>query len=136
MKGEGFDVVCPGCKGRFHETTEYYDGDLTSRGHMFRLKSKYGPAGFNWSSFYNSTDIKSGDLECPSCGAPYCSGGAKVTVIEQTLEKPEPVPPVAASPEEKPARKKTEAHVCPKCGKTLPTSRGLTSHMRFCKAAE
>ena len=108
-----YDVICPGCKGRFHETTEAYDKDKASNGSMFVLKEKYGPKGFNWSTFPCNDSMQSGDLECPSCGAPYCGGGFKVAIDDSEIPKIE-----------------NDAHVCPECGKVCKSKAGLMAHMR------
>ena len=127
MKGIGYDVICPGCKGTYHETGELFDSEATSHGAMFRLKPKYGPKGNNWSSFPFNSSMRSGDLECPSCGALYCGGGVRVTVKAQAVEIQEvkPLPIIERVP--------TAAHVCPDCGKVCKTGGALAGHMRYCK---
>jgi hypothetical protein len=67
------DVICRGCGGRYHETTEKFDGLAMANGSMFRLKPLY--QGHGWSSFPEHAGMTDGDLECPQCGAPYCVGG-------------------------------------------------------------
>ncbi len=136
------DVICPGCKGHFHETTADFDPAATSHnGSMFKLKKKYGPQGFNWTSFPNNVGIRCGDLECPSCGAPYCSGGFKVQLTSPVSEPvPEPTTPtptflfddekITTIPPEQPA---ADAHVCEECGKVCKSHAGLVAHKRFSK---
>lgn len=105
--GEGFLVVCPGCKKSYHETTEKYTDETISTGDMFRLTERYGAKGWNWSTFPNSKAMTRGDLECPSCGAGYCRRDNKVTVEEF-------VAPI----------------LCFACGQKFKTKAGLASHMR------
>ena len=138
MKGTGYDVICPGCKGRYHETGELFNSEQTSHGGMLRFKKKFGPQGYNWSGFPFNTSMRSGDLECPSCGSLYCGGGTKIKVESQTdctlrdITPPDiTVEPVTIIPE--PTKEPTTAHVCPDCGRTAKSYAGLMAHMRHCK---
>jgi len=131
------DVICPGCKGRFHETNDHYRHNAKSHnGVMFKLKEKYGPKGFNWTSFPNNTGIKCGDLECPSCGAPYCAGGFRVTVTSTRAPEVLVSSPATTFAFEKhtlipPEQPPAEAHVCEECGKVCKSYAGLVAHRRF-----
>jgi len=80
-----FDVICPGCKGRFHETTDQYTEKITPDGSMFRLKEPYRTS-WRWSSFPERSHVTLGALECPGCGASYLVNG-RVIVMDQ-LGKP------------------------------------------------
>jgi len=85
-KPEVLDIVCPGCKGRYHETTEAYKSDIAPNGSMFRLKEPYRTA-WRWSSFSEQSHVRQGDLDCPSCGAPYLSGGRVLIAHKVPLPK-------------------------------------------------
>ena len=65
------DVVCKGCTGVFHETTEHFDLSAVWDGTMFRLRRVYGPEGFNWNSFPQDIAIRDADLCCPGCDTVY-----------------------------------------------------------------
>lgn len=137
--GVGYDVVCPGCKGVFHETGELFRSDQTSSGAMFSWKPKYGPKGFNWSGFPFNTSMRSGSLECPQCGALYCGGGVKVTVraqqnldFRQMLKDVKPIVKASGTVESPPevSASVNDANVCADCGKVFKTKAGLLSHSR------
>lgn len=100
------EVVCPGCKGRYHQTTDRFDPDASPNGAMFELMPKYGPDGYNWSSFPNNESMRSGDLSCPWCGASYIVNGKVSTV---PIDKP-------------------QCNVCNICNKKFDTPRGLKMH--------
>jgi len=131
------DVICPGCKGRFHETTYLFKLNATSHdGSMFKLKEKYGPKGYNWTSFPNNVGIKCGDLECPSCGAPYCAGGFRVTVEGTRASEPPTTSPAFTFEDEPhtpipPEQPPVDAHVCEECEKVCKSYAGLVAHRRF-----
>ena len=96
-----FDVVCPGCKGRFHETTDKYTEETTPNGSMFQLKDPW--KSWRWSSFPEQSHVTLGALECPGCGASYLVQG-RVIIIEQNYG---PVKKKELSPKkEKPVPKK------------------------------
>ena len=67
------DVICPGCGGRYHETTDQYKPGVATRGNMLRLKDFYRENG--WVSFPEHADSAFGDLECPDCGSRYTENG-------------------------------------------------------------
>lgn len=115
VKGKGYVVKCPECKEYFHETTEEFDSEKTPHGGMFVLMKKFGPQGFNWSSFPNNDGMGIGDLECPNCGAPYCGpAGERVTVERKMGQSP------------------NVAWVCPDCGKVLKSENGYHLHKKWC----
>lgn len=150
FKGEGFDVVCPQCKGRFHETTEFFDNRKPANGTMFVLKKRYGVNGYNWSAFPQSGGMRAGDLECPQCGALYCNGGFYIKHVDPTPgfvptaiipDEPGEVAGVEIKLEnEKTAQpEKTKKvpggfFVCEYCGKECKSEAGLVSHRKACKA--
>jgi len=67
------DILCRGCGGRYHQTTDKFRSNVMPTGDMFRLKAGYVANG--WTSFPEHSGITDGGLECPGCGAPYLSGG-------------------------------------------------------------
>lgn len=64
------DVQCPGCGGRYHETTDKFDPDCVVRGDMFKLKEMFRKQG--WDSFLENSGVTGGDISCPECGSSYC----------------------------------------------------------------
>ena len=82
------DVICPGCKRSYHETTPSFDGSASPRGNMVRLKEPWRKWG--WCSFGdqgNGLPPKLAEsprtlwaaMDCPGCGAPLAPSG-KLTV--------------------------------------------------------
>jgi len=69
ITGAGFDVKCPSCGGRYHETSKHFNDQLLPKGHMFFLKIKY--RGFGWDAFPERDNIKLADLRCPWCDGAY-----------------------------------------------------------------
>ena len=117
-RGTGFQVVCPGCHGQFHETTTLYDIRKKAHGGMFKILPEYGPDGANWSTFQEQRDIDMGELYCPGCAALYCdSETGRVTSIVRV---------------QKDYSHKKE-HVCLMCGKEFRAKSGLATHMRHCE---
>ena len=82
VKGTGYLVKCPGCGGKYHETTEEFDNTRAANGRMFKLLASYGPMGANWTTFAADEELKFGSLTCPGCGCPYTLGGMYVTVVK------------------------------------------------------
>ena len=74
-----FDVICPGCKGRFHETTDKFTEETTPNGSMFRLKEPYRTS-WRWTSFPERSHVSLGALECPGCGASYLVKGRVIII--------------------------------------------------------
>lgn len=72
------DVICPGCKSRYHETTDRYDADKVPNGSMLRLKEPWRSWG--WSSFPELDSSVLADLECPGCGVSYLNKDNRLTV--------------------------------------------------------
>lgn len=79
------DIVCPGCRGIFHETTETFDPEAYAEPHMAVLKQKYQE--YQWGTFSKHMSGY-GCMECPSCGAMYAPSGRL-----ETREQPQPVKP-------------------------------------------
>jgi hypothetical protein len=121
VKGEGYQVVCPGCKGRFHETTDQFDSSKPSHGAMFKLLPKYKK--LLWQTFPNNSSMRSGALECPDCGSLYCSSGFVVKTVE----------PIPGFEVQIVTEKPTKTFICEGCGKACATLAGLGSHKRFCE---
>jgi len=86
-----FDVICPGCKGRFHETTDKYTEEATPDGSMFRLKKPW--RSWRWRSFPEQSYITLGALECPGCGASYLVRGRVLTIGQNGAAKKKGPPP-------------------------------------------
>lgn len=122
FKGEGFEIVCPNCRGRFHKTTAKFDNTVPTTGNMLTLHDKYGAKGFNWSTFPESPGMRAGDLECPQCGALYCQGGFYLKSVEPIPGYVKEVQPVVAP----------EVFTCDFCGKVCKSAAGLKSHMKSC----
>lgn len=76
------DVVCPQCRGVFHETTETYDPERVPNTSMCRLKEPYHSWG--WEDFYSAPGEGSGNMECPGCGAPYVTVNMRLETRTQT----------------------------------------------------
>jgi len=149
FKGEGFDVVCPQCRGRFHETTEFFDNRKPANGTMFGLKKRYGINGYNWSTFSQNAGMRAGDLECPQCGTLYCNGGFYIKSLDPTpgfvptviapeepeeVAKPKPVPEEKEIAEPEKAKKVPGGFfICEYCGKECKSEAGLVSHQKACK---
>lgn len=73
------DVVCPGCRERYHETTDTFDPEALAEPHMTRLKEQYASIG--WES-YSPHAYGYGCMECPGCGAPYAPSGKLITAAQ------------------------------------------------------
>lgn len=139
FKGEGFEVVCPQCRGRFHQTTDKFDNTVAVTGDMLTLKDKYGAKGFNWGTFPESSGMRAGDLECPQCGALYCQGGhylKSVDPIAGYVKKPKQIPPAGPSKNEPDTVEETVADkkdfTCNYCGKVCKSAAGLKNHQVSC----
>lgn len=134
-----YEVVCPGCGGSFHDISDKFNQDASSHtGDMFILKEQYGPNGYNWTAFPNNDGIQCGDLECPDCGTPYCSGGFKVNIRKIVVFNPviiEDIPEIQDEVINLHTREQTpdDAWVCDRCGKLCKSNAGLIAHKRFCK---
>ena len=111
------DVICPGCRKSYHETTQAYDPDKTANGAMVRLKNPWRKWG--WCTFGDAgnglppkiaerPDTYCSMMDCPGCGTPLAPSG-KLTVNDIEPE---------------------EEHVCEVCGKVCKSALGLHSHMR------
>ena len=67
------DVICPGCREMYHETTDKFNPDVLANGSMFRMKEPW--ASWGWSTFFNNDSVGYGELVCPGCDAPYAPSG-------------------------------------------------------------
>jgi hypothetical protein len=66
------DLICPQCKGRYHETTEHFDPVRLPNTSMARLKEPYRSWG--WEDFNTPPPGDGpGHMNCPNCGAAYVS---------------------------------------------------------------
>jgi len=89
------DVICPMCKGRYHETTPNFDASKSPDGSMFRLKDKYRKMVPPWESFQETSETRVGGIECPRCSASYydIQGNILTDTREEDLPpEPEPEP--------------------------------------------
>jgi len=146
----GLDVVCPGCRKVFHETTAAYDPDKPANGAMVRLKDPWRKWG--WCSFGDSNNGLPPDIaeradtywsvmECPACGTPIAPSGhltvrlpkgqtAKVLDLDlNPVTSDEPVRPVDA-PSLPDDVIDPPAFMCDVCGKECKSAAGLGAHMR------
>lgn len=79
------DLICPGCYGRFYETTELFDASIPPNGAMFKLKQPYRDWG--WCGFPPYESTPPGDLECPGCGVQYVKESTnRVTVDVEDID--------------------------------------------------
>ena len=81
IQGKGFDVRCPSCGGRFHETRESFNDTALPRGNMFRLKDRYRKHA--WTAFPERENIKLAELQCPWCDANYLRRGRVAKLVDQ-----------------------------------------------------
>ena len=130
------DVKCRHCRGIFLETTKLYDPNIPSHGAMFRLKEKYGPKGYNWSIWPYKDYIRVDALECPGCNQPLINKNKIVEVLFMARDGEGNVPRVTITESPKTAsigqvNTTSNAYVCAECGKTKPTLRSLSAHMRY-----
>lgn len=89
------DVKCRVSKNhRCHETTETYDPNRTTMGHMLRLKEKYRKR--RWTEFQKHACRFA--LVCPLCGTPYPTLSGKVrlhppdepvALVNETVDVPD-----------------------------------------------
>jgi len=124
------NVICPECRGRYHETTDKFDPEALADGSMFRLKQPY--ADWGWQTFSREPQGY-GVLECPNCGAPYAPGGHVLIdgPVQPTARKA--AAPVV-NPRQSPQRNVITQFACPKCSASFENARGLAAHMRVHRA--
>jgi len=72
------DVICPGCGGIYHETTEKFNPDTDVNPSMLKLKKKYRDWG--WQDVPPDATCGFGCIECPECGAMMAPDG-KLRVV-------------------------------------------------------
>lgn len=86
------DVICPGCKRSYHETTSTYDGTVVARGDMVRLKDPWRKWG--WSTFGDGLEPAIAEtrrtlwssMSCPMCNAPLAPGKRLTVKIDDERE--------------------------------------------------
>lgn len=81
IAGSGFDIKCPSCGGRYHETREVFDDQKLPTGDMFSLKPRYRK--FAWTSFPERENIKLADLRCPWCDGGYLIQSRVARLVDQ-----------------------------------------------------
>lgn len=125
------DVICPGCRGRYHETTDAFDPEAPPNGTMFRLKDQYGPQGYHWSSFAPSLGVIGALLVCPNCDVPYVGNSGRVMLDGEV----EPKQTAKVEPE---TTNDTggNAYVCPECGKFYRRANYYANHVKTCKGGK
>jgi hypothetical protein len=107
------DVVCPHCKRRYHETTDLYDPDVSTRGFMLRLKDEHREAGLP--SFPETGSMYGNCLECPGCGGSYVAySGSQNRVMIYTDDPRFPT-----------------GHKCPYCTFRAKRGQGRSAHIRM-----
>ena len=85
-------IICRGCGGMYHETTELFDPTTITNGTMLKLTPPYDTYG--WSTFLQDASVELSDLCCPECGAPYPDDDGHV----RSMDGPIPAPPVRVDP--------------------------------------
>ena len=156
-KFKKFDVVCPSCKGVFHETTELYDPKVTPRPNMCVLKEPY--KSWMWEDFGQLGSSALGDMCCPGCGYPYILGCGRLLIRPQApaegrieekeeIEDIEPEPVESVEVPKKPvgvSLKNNEPEIdepppgqfmCPVCGESYDYRIALIAHMKTHNEAE
>ena len=140
----GLDVVCPGCRKVFHETTAAYDPDKPANGAMVRLKDPWRKWG--WCSFGDANNGLPPDIaeradtywsvmECPACGTPIAPSG-HLTVSHRDGSPYEPVRPDESGVYHLDAPSLPNEVIdpppfmCDVCGKECKSAAGLGAHMR------
>ena len=73
VKESSQDVICPGCGGRYYETTSEYDPERYANAAMISLKQKYREWG--WEDISGDPHSGYGCLVCPECGAALAPSG-------------------------------------------------------------
>lgn len=126
----GLNVVCPGCRKVYHETTDAYDPDKPANGSMVHLKDPWRKWG--WCSFGDALngippniaerpETYWSVMECPGCGTPLAPGGRLLVKGNGThSDASEIISNDAQSIE----------FICQVCGKACKSPLGLSSHMR------
>ncbi|MEA1928613.1 MAG: hypothetical protein U9N73_10435 [Candidatus Auribacterota bacterium] len=74
------DVICPSCRGVFHQTTKDFNAQSDVTPNMLVLKEPYLSNG--WDSPPPDPTAGYGSLECPGCGAMLAPNG-KLTTKER-----------------------------------------------------
>lgn len=81
-KGKGHDVICPGCRESYHETTRTYNPNRDANAGMLKLKAIY--KSYGWDEPVPDPTAGYGILECPNCSAPLAPSG-RLEVREREL---------------------------------------------------
>ena len=72
-KGKNHDVICPGCRESYHETTKRYNPNRDANAGMLKLKDIY--ISYGWDQPPPDPTAGYGFLECPNCSAPLAPSG-------------------------------------------------------------
>ena len=81
-KGKGHEVICPGCRESYHETTKSYKPNRDANAGMLKLKDIY--ISYGWDQPPPDPTAGYGFLECPNCSAPLAPSG-RLEVREREL---------------------------------------------------
>ena len=72
-KGKGHDVICPGCRESYHETTKTYKPNRDANAGMLELKAIY--KSYGWDEPVRDPTAGYGIRICPDCEAPLAPSG-------------------------------------------------------------
>lgn len=114
-KGKGHDVICPGCRESYHETTDSYNPNKDANAGMLKLKDEY--ISYGWDQPPPDPTAGYGLLECPQCLAPLApSGRLEVRERENQDTVDEPM-----------------VFKCPDCPNEYDSIQALNAHRRVHK---
>ena len=112
-RGRGHDVICPGCRESYHETTASYYPEKDANAGMLELKDIY--KSYGWDEPVRDPTAGYGILICPDCEAPLAPSGRLEVRLKETppgpVEGKEPEPEL---PEDEVQQSDTVL-ICPKC---------------------
>ena len=138
-KGKGHDVICPGCRESYHETTRRYNPNRDANAGMLKLKDEY--ISYGWDQPPPDPTAGYGFLECPQCGAPLApSGRLEVREREVSVDKRDifGVPPGQIEVVQQDDKGDIKGFKCPHpdcvdSDKVFKTKANLGAHMRVHK---
>ena len=124
-KGKGHDVICPGCRESYHETTRKYKPNRDAHAGMLELKAIY--KSYGWDEPVRDPTAGYGILICPNCEAPLAPSGRLEVRLKGTpgsgpVEDKEPEPNLP--PVDKLIEDDSTVLICPKCQTPVITAEG------------